>query len=47
MPYKKIKHGKSYEVKNVESGKVFAKSTTKAKAEAQIRMLEMLESRKK
>jgi hypothetical protein len=45
MPYKLEKKGKKYSVQNTESGKVFAKSTTKAKADAQIRLLEMLESR--
>jgi hypothetical protein len=48
MPYKIIPHGQGkYTVKNVESGKVAAKSTTKTKAEAQVRLLNYLRGKEK
>lgn len=39
MPYKIVKSGDKYKVINEKTGKVHAKGTTKAKAEAQIRFL--------
>ena len=48
MPYKLIRKGDgSYEVKNMKTGHLTAKHTTKAHAEAQIRLLHLIESRKK
>ena len=48
MPYKIIPHGQGkYTVKNVETGKVAAKNTTKAKAEAQVRLLNYLKGKEK
>jgi hypothetical protein len=46
MPYKltQNKDG-SYAVKNLNSGKLIAKRTTLAKAQAQIRLLELIERR--
>jgi hypothetical protein len=46
MPYKLIKHTDgSYAVKNLQSGKLVAKNTTLAKAQAQIRLLNIIEGR--
>ena len=48
MPYQIIPHGNGkYTVKNIESGKVAAKNTTKAKAEAQVRLLNYLRGKEK
>lgn len=48
MPWKIIKKPNGrYKVKNLASGKIIAKDTTKAKAEKQIRFLGMIEGRKK
>ena len=48
MPYKIIPHGQGkYTVKNIETGKVAAKNTTKAKAEAQVRLLNYLKGKEK
>jgi hypothetical protein len=48
MPYKIIAHKDgSYSVKNTYANKIVAKHTTKAKAEAQVRLLHMLEGRGK
>ena len=48
MPYKmsKLKSGK-YKVENAKTGRIHAKGTTKTKAERQIRLLRMIESKKK
>jgi hypothetical protein len=45
MPYKmyKLQDRDAYRVKNTETGDVLAKKTTKAKAEAQIRLLRGIE----
>lgn len=45
MPYKilKLRNQDAYRVKNTETGKVLAKKTTKAKAEAQVRLLRGIE----
>jgi hypothetical protein len=44
MPYGKFKlNGNKYEVKNVETGKVHAKGTTKVKAEKQMKLLNAIE----
>lgn len=45
MPYKirKNRNKNTYKVYNTESGKVFAKETSLKKAEAQVRLLYMLE----
>lgn len=40
MPYEVRKHGSGYEVINKDTGEVHARHTTKAKAEAQVRLLE-------
>lgn len=47
MPYdmKKLPTGK-YEVSEKSTGKVIAKGTTKAKAEAQIKLIEMMKAKK-
>jgi hypothetical protein len=47
MPYKIIKkpNGK-YKVKNLHSGKIIAKNTTKVKAEKQIKLLHYLDKTK-
>lgn len=47
MPYmmKKLPSGK-YQVSEKSTGKVIAKGTTKAKGEAQIRLIEMMKSKK-
>ena len=48
MPYKLKKNTDgSYAVKNLDSGKLVAKHTTLAKAQAQIRLLHLIEGRKK
>jgi hypothetical protein len=48
MPYKitKVK-GNKYRVKNKQTGKVHAKGTTKTKAEKQVRLLSMIDKKKK
>lgn len=48
MPYtmKKLPSGK-YQVSEKSTGKVIAKGTTKAKGEAQIRIIEMMKEKKK
>jgi hypothetical protein len=40
VPYEIRKNGRSYEVINSDTGEVHAKHTTKAKAEAQVSLLE-------
>ena len=47
MPYtmKKLPSGK-YQVSEKSTGKVIAKGTTKAKGEAQIRLIEMMKAKK-
>jgi len=47
MPYdiKKLPSGK-YQVSEKSTGKVIAKGTTKAKGEAQIRLIEMMKGKK-
>jgi hypothetical protein len=47
MPYKIIKkpNGK-YKVKNLKSGKIVAKDTTKTKAQKQVRFLHYLDNKK-
>lgn len=47
MPYKikKNKNKNSYKVYNEDTGKIYSKCTTKEKAEAQIRLLRMLENK--
>jgi len=46
MPYKLIKHSDgSFAVKNLQSGKIVAKHTTLVKAQAQIRLLHMIEGK--
>ena len=49
MPYiiRKNKKTGLYTVKNADTGRVFAKNTTKEHAEAQIRLLHSLENRYK
>lgn len=39
MPYKIQKVGTAYQVVNADTGKVYAKHTTRAKAQAQVRLL--------
>jgi hypothetical protein len=48
MPYKitKLKNNK-YQVKNTKNNKITSKSTTKTKAEKQVRLLDMLDKKKK
>ena len=48
MPYtiKKLSTGK-YRVKNKQTGKVHAKGTTKTKAEKQVKLLSMIDKKKK
>lgn len=47
MPYKLIKHSDgSFAVKNLQSGKIVAKHTTLSKAQAQIRLLHMIEGKR-
>lgn len=45
MPYEAIKlpHSSFYKVRNIKSGDVLAKKTTKKKAEAQLRLLRGIE----
>lgn len=43
MPYRLRKVGTRYEVVNTRTGRVHAKHTTKAKAEAQLRLLRGIE----
>ena len=47
MPYmmKKLPSGK-YQVSEKSTGKIVAKGTTKAKGEAQIRLIEMMKAKK-
>jgi hypothetical protein len=40
MPYEIRKNGRAYEVVNSDTGEVHAKHTTKAKAEAQVKLLQ-------
>ncbi len=48
MPYKIIKKANGrYKVKNLHSGKLVAKNTTKIKAQKQIKLLHYLDSKKK
>ena len=49
MPYKITKSKKTglYKVKNIKTGKVMSKGSTKEAAEAQVRLLESLENRYK
>ena len=44
MPYKIVKGKLGYTVKNKDTGKVYAKHTTLANAEAQIRLLHAIDS---
>jgi hypothetical protein len=45
MPYGMFKlNGNKYEVKNVKSGEIHAKGTTKAKAERQMRLLNAIDN---
>ena len=46
MPYKINKIAGGYQVKNLESGRILAKKTTKSKAEAQIRLLNLIDKRR-
>lgn len=48
MPYKisKVK-GNKYKVTNTETKRVLAKKTTKAKAEAQVKLINMLKKKKR
>jgi hypothetical protein len=48
MPYllRKVKGKNLYSVKNAITGKVHSKGTTKPKAEAQVRLLNMMEHKK-
>lgn len=43
MPYKILKHGNEYEVKNALTGKIHAKGTTKSKAMGQLHLLNAVE----
>jgi hypothetical protein len=45
MPYAILKTGKGYSVINKDTGRVFAKHTTKQKAEAQVRLLHSKEKK--
>ena len=47
MPYKitKLKNGK-YQVKNIDKNKIVAKGTSKKKAESQVKLLNMIDSKK-
>jgi hypothetical protein len=48
MPYKILKNAdNSYKLINSETGRVHAKGTTLKKAEAQMRLLSMIEGKKK
>lgn len=45
MPYGAFKlNGNNYQVKNVKTGEISAKSTTKAKAESQVRLLNSIDN---
>ena len=45
MPYGAFKlNGNNYQVKNVKTGEISAKGTTKAKAERQMRLLNQIEN---
>tara|TARA_Y100001963_G_scaffold129563_1_gene184945 strand:+ start:289 stop:447 length:159 start_codon:yes stop_codon:yes gene_type:complete len=48
MPYKitKLKNNK-YQVKNIQTNKITSKNTTKTKAEKQVKLLDMLDKKKK
>jgi hypothetical protein len=47
MPYKLIKHADgSYAVKNMKTGHLASKHTSKAHAEAQIRLLHLIDAKK-
>jgi hypothetical protein len=43
MPYKIIKKGTKFTVKNMATGKITAKKTSKPNAEAQVRLLQAIE----
>jgi hypothetical protein len=43
MPYLIKKVGRYFQVSNADTGKIYAKHTTKQKAEAQIRLLHAIE----
>jgi len=47
MPYKitKLKNGK-YQVKNIDKNKIVAIGTSKKKAESQVKLLNMIDSKK-
>jgi len=48
MPYTITKlNNDKYQVKNVKSGKIVAKGTTKQKADNMVKFLSMLDSKKK
>jgi hypothetical protein len=48
MPYQLLKRGSGYVVKNKETGKEYSKKPIpKVKAEAQLRLLQMLEGKMK
>ena len=47
MPWAIIQHGTKYSVINLKTGRLASKSTTKVKAEAQVRLLESIGRRKK
>jgi len=43
MPYKILKKGTKFQVKNTATGHITAKATTKSAAEAQVRLLQAIE----
>ena len=43
MPYKILKKGAKFQVKNMATGHITAKATTKPSAEAQLRLLQAIE----
>jgi hypothetical protein len=45
MPYKIIKKGVLYQVVNKDTGAIKSKGTTKAKAEAQVRLLNSIHNK--
>ena len=47
MPWAMLKNGNKYSVVNVKTGRLSAKATTKAKAQAQVRLLESIRRRTK
>ena len=47
MPYQIKKIGKSYQVKNKDTGQIKAKRTTKIKAMKQIKFLNMIDRKRK